>query len=87
MLEDDIEWIQCLKEALIIKIGYHLRQLFCVILINCNLFSPEELWDKFFGNIYNDLKKQIQDIYKISKLAEDQVTDYGLYLSEKLFLE
>ncbi|XP_028094153.1 uncharacterized protein LOC114294224 [Camellia sinensis] len=36
LLEDDEEWIQCLKEAAVIKIGYQLRRLFSIILTQCS---------------------------------------------------
>ncbi|KAF6139842.1 hypothetical protein GIB67_009689 [Kingdonia uniflora] len=45
------------------------------------------LWNKFSSNLCDDLKLEIKDTYKIPKPTELQVTDYGLYLLEKLLLE
>ena len=45
LLEDDEEWIQCLHEAAIIKIGHQLRRLFCIILTECAPLHPLRLWD------------------------------------------
>ncbi|XP_052189908.1 uncharacterized protein LOC127799725 [Diospyros lotus] len=40
LLEDDKEWIQCLKEAAVMKTGYQLRRLFSIILTQCSPLNP-----------------------------------------------
>ncbi|XP_052189987.1 uncharacterized protein LOC127799809 [Diospyros lotus] len=40
LLEDDEEWIQCLKEAVVMKTGYQLRRLFSIILTQCSPLNP-----------------------------------------------
>ena len=55
LLEDDKEWRQCLNEAAIIKTGHQLRRLFIIILTECTLTHPFELWNHFSMNIRDDL--------------------------------
>ena len=39
LLEDDEEWIQCLREV-VMNIGHQLRRLFCIILTKCAPVQP-----------------------------------------------
>jgi hypothetical protein len=61
LLEDDSEWISCLKEATETMTNAHdLRNLFCMIIIQCQANSPVELYEKFKTKLCDDiiLKKQ-----------------------------
>ncbi|KAF7145290.1 hypothetical protein RHSIM_Rhsim04G0168000 [Rhododendron simsii] len=65
LLEDDEEWVQCLEEAAIMKTGYQLRRLFCVILTQCSPSQPAVLWDKFAMHICDDLACKIIALFSI----------------------
>ncbi|XP_028125312.1 uncharacterized protein LOC114322230 [Camellia sinensis] len=60
LLEDDEEWIQCLKEAAVMKTGYQLRRLFNIILTQCSLLNPCALWNQFSTHICDDLAHKIR---------------------------
>jgi hypothetical protein len=47
LLQDDGEWRQCLTEASEIQTGSQLRNLFAVILRECNPADPLGLWSQF----------------------------------------
>ncbi|XP_058208347.1 uncharacterized protein LOC131321380 [Rhododendron vialii] len=79
LLEDDDEWVQCLQEAAIMKTGYQLRRLFCVILTQCSPLQPLELWKRFFINICDDLEHKIRMLFAIPNPTETHIEDYGLY--------
>ncbi|XP_028078844.1 uncharacterized protein LOC114280672 [Camellia sinensis] len=59
LLKDDKEWIQCLKEAAVIKTGYQLRRLFSIILTQCSPLNPCALWNQFSTHICDDLPHKI----------------------------
>ncbi|KAG5517186.1 hypothetical protein RHGRI_037823 [Rhododendron griersonianum] len=87
LLEDDDEWVQCLQEAAIMKTGYQLRRLFCVILTQCSPLQPLELWKRFFINICDDLAHKIRTLFAIPNPTEIQIEDYGLYLLNQMLEE
>ncbi|KAG5550191.1 hypothetical protein RHGRI_015221 [Rhododendron griersonianum] len=87
LLEDDEEWVQCLEEAAIMKTGYQLRRLFCVILTQCSPSQPAALWDKFAMHICDDLSCKIQALFFIPNPTAAQIEDYGLYLLDELLQE
>ncbi|KAI8540035.1 hypothetical protein RHMOL_Rhmol09G0230200 [Rhododendron molle] len=87
LLEDDEEWVQCLEEAAIMKTGYQLRRLFCVILTQCSPSQPAALWDKFAMHICDDLACKIQVLFFIPNPTAAQIEDYGLYLLDELLQE
>ncbi|KAG5536766.1 hypothetical protein RHGRI_024260 [Rhododendron griersonianum] len=87
LLKDDEEWVQCLEEAAIMKTGYQLRRLFCVILTQCSPSQPTALWDKFAMHICDDLACKIQVLFSIPNPTAAQIEDYGLYLLDQLLQE
>ncbi|GMQ05571.1 hypothetical protein CsSME_00050547 [Camellia sinensis var. sinensis] len=87
LLEDDEEWIQCLKEAVVIKIGYQLRRLFSIILTQCSPLNPYALWNQFSTHICDDLAHKICTLFVISKPTEAQIEDYGLHLLNQMLHE
>ncbi|KAF7140271.1 hypothetical protein RHSIM_Rhsim06G0045600 [Rhododendron simsii] len=87
LLEDDEEWVQCLEEAAIMKTGYQLRRLFCVILTQCSPSQPAVLWDKFAMHICDDLACKIIALFSIPNPTAAQIEDYGLYLLDELLQE
>ncbi|XP_028081957.1 uncharacterized protein LOC114283346 [Camellia sinensis] len=87
LLEDDEEWIQCLKEAAVMKIGYQLRRLFTIILTQCSPLQPYALWNQFSMHICDDLAHKIRTLFAISEPTEAQIEDYGLYLLNQMLQE
>ena len=87
LLEDDNEWIQCLSEAAIMRIGSQLRSLFTVILTQCSPKRPEALWNQFWMHVCDDLSYKIRTIYQILNPSDSQIEDYGLYLLNQLLQE
>ena len=63
LLEDDDEWVHCLEEASIMKTGYQLRRLFCIILTQCSLLEPLQLWERFSINICDDLAHKLRTLF------------------------
>ena len=82
LLEDDNEWIQCLEEAAHMQTGKQLWQLFAMILADCAPSVP--LWDRFKGNICDDLEHKLRTHIQIQHPTEEQVYDYGLFLLERI---
>ncbi len=54
LLQNDGEWDSCLTEASEVKSGKQLRQLFSVILVQCNPSNPMELWEKHKESMCDD---------------------------------
>ncbi|CAG8594061.1 5461_t:CDS:2, partial [Racocetra persica] len=68
LLQNDLEWDQCLKEVSEIKLGSQLRQLFATILLNCYLTHPEQLWIKYKHN----LKIELCALHKLEDILMQQ---------------
>ncbi|KAG5549496.1 hypothetical protein RHGRI_014733 [Rhododendron griersonianum] len=87
LLEDDEELVQCLEEATIMKTGYQLRRLFCVILTQCSPSQLAALWNKFAMHICDDLACKIQALFSIPNPTAAPIEDYDLYLLDELLQE
>ena len=59
LLENDGEWLECLREASVMQTGHQLCQLFVMILKECSPVKPEDLWDKFKTSICDDLQHKL----------------------------
>ena len=70
LLEDDEEWIQCLKEVAVMKTGYQLRRLFSIILTQCSPLNPCALWNQFSMHICDDIAHKIRTLFAISNPTE-----------------
>ena len=84
LLEDDHEWIICLREAGEMQTGYTLRMLFATILFHCNPTSPAVLWNQFKHQICDDLLHQLRTVYPNRDYTQDEAYDYGLYLIDQV---
>ncbi len=60
LLEDDSHWDATLTEASVSSSGPQLRTLFSIMLHNCDLSNPKELWEKHKENLSEDLLHQLQ---------------------------
>lgn len=81
LLEDDGEWVLCLREATQIQMGSSLRLLFMSMLLFCQLSVPENLWVEFRDAICEDL------IVAIPNPTIERVHDYRLFLLNRLLAE
>ena len=55
LLQDDTEWDRALGEAVNHTMPKALRALFAMILYHCNPDQPEKLWDKYRGDLCQDV--------------------------------
>jgi hypothetical protein len=83
LLQDDQELKDSLTEASVIKTGFQLRQLFCLILLECNPTDPVALWEQFREHICDDLKHRLQTNFQLQVPSENDIYDYGLYLIDR----
>ena len=63
--------------------GFQLQHLFVTILHECTPARPRELWDKFWHDICDDLKHQLQQ-QGMQDPSDALIQDYGLYLIDRL---
>ena len=80
LLEDDGEWLQCLREAALMRTGSQLRNLFTIILLHCAPVRPGHLWEQTRMHLCDDLQYQLIHRLHMPEPTEEQVYDYGLYL-------
>jgi hypothetical protein len=61
LLEDDLEWRECLAEACATQCsGPQLRELFVVVLLFGNPANPSELWETFKDRLADDIQYRLQ---------------------------
>ena len=82
LLEDNGEWVTCLRDVSQMQTGTSLRQLFASLLLFCAPTNPNILWDQFRDFICDDLTHRIRTGYHIAHPSQEQVYDLGLYLLE-----
>ncbi|KAG0574270.1 hypothetical protein KC19_VG249600 [Ceratodon purpureus] len=87
LLQDDGEWIHCLEEASIMRTGASLRNLFVVILSECNPSHPELLWQRFRPHLCDDLRHRLCEHYGLSEPSEEELYDFGLFLIDEILRE
>jgi hypothetical protein len=85
--EDDNEWQQCLEEAKHMAVGRQMRHLFVTILKDCNPVDPRALWDRFWQDICDDLKRHPVFHDRDEEPPEEEVQDYGLYLINQILAQ
>src|SRR5216684_6834626 len=84
LLEDDNKWHQCLEEAKHMAVGRQMCHLFVTILKDCTLANPRALWDTFWQDICDDLKRHPIFRNRDPEPTEEKIHDYGLYLIDQL---
>jgi hypothetical protein len=87
LTEDDNEWHQCLEEAKHMAVGRQMRHLFVTILKDCNPSNPRALWDTFWQDICDDLKRHAVFLNRDEEPSEEEIQDYGLYLIDQLLIQ
>ncbi|GMF41132.1 unnamed protein product [Phytophthora fragariaefolia] len=70
-LEDDAEWISCMREAAELRMSYQLRQLFTTILVYSQVDEVRQLWERF----YDDLSQAFAHRYRalLGQEKEDMI--------------
>ncbi|GMF14737.1 unnamed protein product [Phytophthora fragariaefolia] len=53
-LEDDTEWISCMREAAGFRMPYQLRQLFTTILVYSQVAEIRQLWERLYDDLSQD---------------------------------
>ena len=87
LTDDDNEWHQCLTEAKHMAVGRQMRNLFVTILKDCNPADPRALWDAFWQDICDDLKRHPVFHNREGDPSEEEIHDYGLYLIDQLLIK
>ena len=87
LLQDDEEWIQCLKEASIMCTGASLRNFFVFILSECNPSHPKLLWQRFCPHLCDDLRLRLCQHYGFSEPIGEEVYDFGHFLIDEILRE
>jgi len=89
LLQDDLEWDQCLKEASMIQSGHQLRHLFATILIHCNPTRPEQLWMRYKQNLSDDIlyqtQQELQDLNL--QMTEQDIENRALYKLDNILIQ
>jgi hypothetical protein len=62
LLQDDVEWDECLSETVGVQLPRSLRQLFASLLIYNNVTNPGWLWDKHKGALTGDFLHQARQV-------------------------
>ena len=55
LLQDNAEWDACLWKASQLQTGQQLRHLFAIILLFCQLITPEDLWNTHKSALCEDI--------------------------------
>ena len=87
LTDDDNEWRQCLEEAKHMAVGRQMRNLFVTILKECNPVNPRALWDTFWQDICDDLKRHPVFRGRDEEPSEEEIQDYSLYLIDQLLIQ
>ncbi|CAJ0761863.1 8612_t:CDS:2, partial [Entrophospora sp. SA101] len=61
LLQNGEEWDQCLAKAAQVQTGSQLRNLFATLLLFCDPVRPENLWEKYFYALSDDMRFQVHD--------------------------
>ncbi|XP_066315160.1 ATP-dependent DNA helicase PIF1-like [Miscanthus floridulus] len=81
LLNDDKEWIDCIKEASDWASGMQLQQLFATILCHCEITDPKSLWESNWEALSEDMQ---QTENSTSHLAPSHKRKCALMKIEKL---
>jgi len=87
LTEDDNEWRQCLEEAKHMAVGRQMRNLFVTILKDCSPADPRALWDTFWQDICDDLRRHPVFQDRDVEPSEEEIQDYGLFLIDQLLIK
>ncbi len=80
LLQDDVEWDQCLLEAAGVQLPRSLRQLFASLLIYNNVTNHGRLWDRHKGALTKDFLHQARQV------NGQKASTKELYIASLLFV-
>lgn len=85
-LDDDREWVECIREASNYASGNQLRHLFTTILCHCEVTDPKRIWESCWEDLSEDIEyKQRKNLnYPTLRLTEQQKKGHALIEIEKL---
>ncbi|CAH9070723.1 unnamed protein product [Cuscuta europaea] len=86
LLDDDKEYIDAIDEASFWATAYALRRFFVAFLIADCLSRPEEVWDKCWTYLSDDIlyRQRLMFNHPELILSEDEIKNYTLFEIEKL---
>jgi hypothetical protein len=83
LLQDDVEWDTCMREACVDQNTKRLRNLFVIFLLFCFPLNPEVLWERYRDDMSHDMRhRRIMN----GGTIEDAYNDTLLLLEAKLAL-
>ncbi|XP_070555422.1 uncharacterized protein [Ptychodera flava] len=82
LLQDDEEWIECLREASVYASPNQIRQLFVTILLFCEPAEPLNIWNKFTREMSEDIQFTMRN--SRSNLTTDDIINCTLRHIEDL---
>jgi hypothetical protein len=71
LLDDDREWDDCIKEASHWASAHQMRQLFCTILLFCEVSNPGKLWESAWELLSEDIERRQRRILNFEALKLD----------------
>lgn len=86
LLDDDNEWDDALIEASTLATGNQLRSMFSEILMFCELKDPNELWNKYWVSLSDDLQSRYRRTLGDSELilSDDELKNLSLTEKESI---
>ncbi|KAM0880860.1 hypothetical protein ACQ4PT_033300 [Festuca glaucescens] len=82
LLDDDREWDDCIKEASHWASAQQMRQLFCTILLFCEVSNPGKLWNSTWELLSEDIQRRQRRILNFEALQLDTEQKKNLTLIE-----
>jgi hypothetical protein len=71
LITDDSEYFECMKEASGFQSAKMLRNLFCLLILNCNLTKVKEMFNTFYENLSEDFYHVLDEDLKYSKTVNE----------------
>ncbi|KAA6408564.1 MAG: atp-dependent dna helicase pif1 [Lasallia pustulata] len=87
LLQDNNEWILCFTEAVQFSSRYSLRALFVMALIHGDITNPQQIWNQFQEQFYDDLLHRLWQQSILPSQVVDPHLDYGLYLIQDVLAD
>ena len=60
LLENDIHWFETMREACLTMNPSKIRDLFTIMIVNCGLCRPLDMWEEFKKNMSDDILHRVQ---------------------------
>ena len=82
LLNDDKEWDDCIKEASHWASAPQMRQLFCTILLFCEVTDPAKLWQTNWELLSKDIQRRQRRIFNFQTVELNSAQIKSLLLAE-----